>query len=80
MKATDSSNCKNDFDYNLFDPSSLQNATLSTTSNLLNVSDSDSDLNVCSEEKDNSEQYLINDEKKNNIRNLFKYIFCGIFG
>jgi len=29
MKATESSNCENDFDYNLFDPNS-QNATIST--------------------------------------------------
>jgi len=64
MKATDSSTCENDSDYNLFDPNS-QNATISTpymdTDTLV---ESVSDSFVSSEEEGNFNQSLSNKEEK----------------
>lgn len=75
MKVTDSSNCENDFDFNLFDPS-LQNVTLSTTSDSLDELSTVYDSFVSSEEEDNSEQYL-NIEIKITLENCSNTCFAG---
>ncbi|CAI6355384.1 unnamed protein product [Macrosiphum euphorbiae] len=64
MKATESSNCENDFDYNLFDPGS-QNATISTpNTDTDTLVESVSDSFVSSEEEGDFNQCLNNKEEQ----------------
>ncbi|CAI6351887.1 unnamed protein product [Macrosiphum euphorbiae] len=77
MKATESSNCENDFDYNLFDPGS-QNATISTpNTDTDTLVESVSDSFVSSEEEGNFNQCLNNKEEQITLETCSNTYFAG---
>lgn len=77
MKATESSNCENDFDYNLFDPGS-QNATISTpNTDTDTLVESVSDSFVSSEEEGDFNQCLNNKEEQITLETCSNTYFAG---
>ncbi|KAL4119563.1 hypothetical protein QTP88_012368 [Uroleucon formosanum] len=76
MKATNSSNCENDFDYNLFDPNS-QNALSTSYTDTETLVESVSDSFIYSEEEGTFDQCLSNNEETITLETCSNAYFAG---
>ncbi|KAL4126560.1 hypothetical protein QTP88_010781 [Uroleucon formosanum] len=76
MKATDSSNCENDFDYNLFDPNS-QNTLSTPHTDTETLVESVSDSFISSDEEGTFDQCLSNNEETITLETCSNTYFAG---